>query len=235
MRTAVLLQARMGSRRLPGKVLARLGDRTLLAHCVRRLGASGLIVVVTTTQEPEDDAVVAEARRLGAEVFRGATYDVLARFIGAARAFGFTTIVRATADNPFVDADAAGRLLPVLARSAASYVTELSLPVGAAVEAVTIDALERAHALAHDPADREHVTTLVRRDRRFHAVELIAPPQLRRPALRLTVDTAEDLERARAIAAAFETADPLPNLAAVIDIAERLQRRGLTTSAKRGA
>ena len=87
-RTAIVLQARMGSARLPGKVLAPLGDRTVLAHCLLRLDMSGLPIIVATTERPEDDAVEAAARDAGVEVFRGQTNDVLGRYIGAARAFG---------------------------------------------------------------------------------------------------------------------------------------------------
>jgi spore coat polysaccharide biosynthesis protein SpsF len=232
---AIILQARMASKRLPGKVLARLGDRTILSHCIRRLAVSGHPIVVATTRSPEDDGVVAEARQLGAEVFRGAEHDVLSRFIGAARAFGVATIVRATADNPFVDDQATGRVLPVLTRSSADHAVELALPIGAAVEAVTLDALERAQALVTEPSDREHVTPFVRRDGRFRAIRLLAPPALRRPTLRLTVDTHEDLEFARAIVAACDAADPIPALGDVIRIAERLQQPDAPTRTKRGA
>src|SRR5690606_2943082 len=80
-RAGIVLQARLGSTRLPGKVLAPIGRWTLLEHCVRRLAFSGLPVVVATTTGAEDDFIASVARRHGAEVFRGAAADVLARFI----------------------------------------------------------------------------------------------------------------------------------------------------------
>jgi spore coat polysaccharide biosynthesis protein SpsF len=73
--TGIILQARLGSRRLPGKVLAPIGSRTILDHCVTRLSTSGLPVIVATTDQPEDDAVERAARRLGVDVFRGAEDD----------------------------------------------------------------------------------------------------------------------------------------------------------------
>src|SRR5690349_5480844 len=109
--TAIVLQARMGSQRLPGKVLARLGARTVLAHCIHRLAASGLPVVVATSEREEDDAVEAEARACGSDVFRGSQHDVLDRFLGAASAFSLSELVRATADNPFVDPGGVRRVL----------------------------------------------------------------------------------------------------------------------------
>ncbi len=191
---AIVLQARMGSTRLPGKVLASIAGRTVLAHCVERLRAcSGLTVIVATTELPDDDRVAAEAARLGAAVVRGPADDVLARYIKAAERFKLSDVVRATADNPAVDMDAPRRTLDLLRRSGADHVVEFGLPYGAAVEAVTVDALARAAALTTDAEDREHVTPFIRRDPRFLALPALAPALVRRPAVRLTVDTAADL------------------------------------------
>src|SRR5437762_1457410 len=116
-RTAIVLQACMGSARLPGKVLAQVAGRTVLAHCVERLQAcSGLPVVVATTDLPDDDRLVAEALRLGTTVVRGAAEDVLARYLQAASQLSLTEIVRASADNPAVDMDAPRRTLEFLRR-----------------------------------------------------------------------------------------------------------------------
>src|SRR5262249_27485842 len=160
---------------LPGKVLALIGARTLLEHCVRRLAASELPIVVATTDRPEDDVIVVEGARIGVSVYRGPADDVLARYVGAAQRFGFTQVVRATADNPFVDGEGPRRVLAHAQRLPADHVVECGLPVGAAVEAVSRDALERAHEVAADPYDREHVTSLIRRDSRFKAVRAVAP------------------------------------------------------------
>jgi len=224
-RIAVILQARMGSRRLPGKVLARIGTRTLIEHAVLRLAVSGLPVIVATTDRPEDDAVEREACRLGAQVFRGDADDVLGRFIEAARTFDLSAVVRATADNPCVDADGPARVLALARRIEADHIVECGLPVGAAVEVVTRDALERARALVADPYDREHVTSFLRRDPRFRALRVVAPGDVRRPGLRLTVDTQEDLDFMRAVLAATGAGTRLPRLAEVIRAAELLRVR----------
>jgi spore coat polysaccharide biosynthesis protein SpsF len=221
-RTVIVLQARMGSRRLPAKSLADLNGRSLLGHCVWRLVATGLPVIVATTDQAEDDAIVAEATRLGAGIYRGAADDVLARYVGAAEAAAATYVIRATADNPAVDGDAATRALEVLRRTRADHVIECGLPIGAAVEATTTDALVRAAALATDPKDREHVTPFIRRDRRFTAVRAIATPVLRRPQLRLTVDTVEDLEFMRAVLRPFAGRVRPPSLIEIVGVAERL-------------
>jgi spore coat polysaccharide biosynthesis protein SpsF len=221
-RTGIILQARLGSRRLPGKVLAPIGGRTILDHCVARLTASGLPIVVATTELAEDDAVERAAQRLGVQIFRGPEHDVLARFIGAAHAFAFTEIIRATADNPLVDQGAVPRTVVFRQRVGADHVIECGLPVGTAVEAVSLDALERAAALATDPYDREHVTSFIRRDTRFRALRAVAPGDVRRPGLRLTVDTPEDLEFIREVYASLDCGRQLPALTAVIRAADAL-------------
>jgi spore coat polysaccharide biosynthesis protein SpsF (cytidylyltransferase family) len=234
-RTAIVLQARMGSARLPGKVLAPLGDRTVLAHCLLRLDMSGLPIIVATTERPEDDAVEAAARDAGVEVFRGQTNDVLGRYIGAARAFGLEEIVRATADNPLVDPDAAPRVLELRRRVNADHTVESGLPVGCAVEAVTTRALIESERLIADPYDREHVTSFVRRTVRFRALRAVAPGHLRRPGLRLTVDTPEDLSFVRAVLAAAGSS-PMPSLAEVIRVADELLVKSATpTQSRQGA
>lgn len=234
-RTAIILQARMGSRRLPGKTLMTIGAQTVLEHCLTRLDASGLPLIVATTDRAEDDAVEAEARRVGAQVFRGDADDVLSRYIAAARTFEVTTVIRATGDNPLVDADGPSRVLELARNVRADHVVECGLPVGAAVEVVTLGALERAAALISDPYDREHVTSFIRRDPRFQSLRAMAPRHLRRPGLRLTVDTAEDLEFVRSVLESMGD-EHLPALASVIKAADaHLVRTIVRQRVQRGA
>jgi len=224
MRSGIILQARMGSSRLPGKALATIGGRTILDHCLRRLLFAGVApVVLATTDRAEDDALESVARGVGALVFRGETDDVLARFVAAAGAFGFDIVVRATGDNPGTDIQAPGRLIAALRNGAADYVYEDGLPYGAAVEAVTRTALLRASNEATQLSDLEHVTTYVRRHtRRFRVLQIQAPAPLRRPDVRLTVDTADDLEHVRAL---FErTGADMPSLRQLIEASGRPMR-----------
>jgi spore coat polysaccharide biosynthesis protein SpsF len=220
--TAIVLQARLGSSRLPRKALAPIGPRSLLGHCLIRLAAARLPIIVATTTSTEDDAIEIEARAYGADVFRGHAHDVLARYLAAADAFGLADIVRATGDNPFVDAGGPLRVIEFRRRFDADHVTERGLPVGMAVEAVSIDALRRASTLIVDPYDREHVTSFVRRDRRFRAVCTMAPGHIRRPGLRLTVDTMADLEFARGVHALLDSNEDPPTTPQVIRAASSL-------------
>jgi spore coat polysaccharide biosynthesis protein SpsF len=225
-RAAIVIQARMGSERLPGKSLAPIAGRSLLARVVERLQVQQeLPVVVATTTLLEDDLLCEEADRLGVAVVRGSADDVLGRYAFAASLLGVPAIVRATADNPAVDLDAPLRTLEILLRSGADYVVDYGLPVGATVEAMTLGALVRAAALATDPYDREHVTPFVKRDGRSRAVDALAPTALRRPDLRFTVDTLEDLDAMRRVYhEAGPSESPWP-LEALIAAADRVRAR----------
>jgi spore coat polysaccharide biosynthesis protein SpsF len=221
---AIVLQARMGSRRLPGKALALVAGRTVLEHCVERLQArSGMRVVLATTTLAEDDCVAQEGKRLGIEVVRGPDEDVLGRFVMVASALSLAEIVRATADNPAVDIDAPRRVLELRRSTGADHVTERGLPHGTTVEAVAAEALVRSAELTNTQSDREHVTLFLQRDPRFVALRFPAPMEVHRPDLRLTVDTAEDLAFVRMVIEHAEIGTPRPvPLAVLIAAADRL-------------
>ena len=197
----VILQARMGSVRLPGKSLMDISGQSLVEHCVTRLerSAVGPIVVATSTR-PEDDPLAAEAARLGALVFRGAAADVLERMRGAAALCPARFIVRATGDNPAVDPDSIGRLLTVMRDSRLDHSVEEGLPHGATVEILTGRALRLAAARATSPHDREHVTPFIRAAGNGFACAIVpAPGPLNRPDLQFSVDTRADLDYMRRI------------------------------------
>ena len=194
-RAGIILQARFASQRLPGKALASIAGRPILEHCLLRLLASeSAPVVLATTAGPEDDALAEVASGIGVPVFRGDSADVLGRYVSCAAHFRFDLVIRATGDNPGVDIDAPARILAGLQYTDADYVREDGLPYGAAVEGVRADALAQAAMLAGEPSDREHVTTFIRRRTDlFRVLEQVAPAAVRRPDVRLTVDTADDL------------------------------------------
>ena len=220
-RAGILLQARLGSTRLPGKALEPVGGCSILERCLRRLIAGGVAhVVLATTHASEDDALAAIAARLGVPVFRGAEHDVLQRFAVAAEIFGFDPVIRATGDNPAVDIQAAGRVLAALRSTGADYVVETGLPLGACVEGMTASALRDAASAAIDPYDREHVTTFLRRRTDLFRVHTVpAPVSLHRPSLRLTIDTPADLASVRELF--FRAGGDEPSLAELIAVSGR--------------
>jgi spore coat polysaccharide biosynthesis protein SpsF len=221
------LQARMGSKRLPGKTLLRIQGKSILERAIERLQCARKIdqVVVLTTKLDEDDAVVEEARRLGVDTFRGPAADVLKRFQQAAELFRPEVVVRATADNPLIDIGSANRIVQALQSSNLDWCMECNLPVGAATEAMTARALAEVDRIAHAAGDREHVTLYIKEHQeRFRVALLVPPDTLRRPALRLTVDTPEDFIFVEDIIQHLpETGRPLP-LESYLEIAANLSR-----------
>lgn len=205
MTTVAIVQARMTSSRLPGKVLADVAGRPMLARVVERARAARSLdrVVVAATDRPADDPVADWCAAAGVDCFRGDETDVLGRFAGAARAFGADVVVRLTADCPLLDPAVidrvVGELLDHPGTDYASNVTARSYPRGLDVEAFTAAALGRMDQLGRSAAAREHVTVPVRLER----PDAFAVRQVRSPEddsdLRWTVDTAADLEFVRLV------------------------------------
>jgi spore coat polysaccharide biosynthesis protein SpsF len=223
----IILQARVGSSRLPAKSLRPLAGVTLVARCLERLLAGGAApLVLATTERTEDDALQDEASTLGVPCLRGPDADVLARFAQIVEVLGPAYVVRATADNPAVDIDAPRRVLDHLRRGGVDYVVEQGLPVGGAVEGMRVETLLRAAREAVEPGDREHVTTYIKRpDQRFRVLMPLAPLHVRAQNLRLTVDTAEDfafMEQVLQLAGGRSARVPLSG---IIRAAERVQSR----------
>jgi spore coat polysaccharide biosynthesis protein SpsF (cytidylyltransferase family) len=205
-RVVAVIQARMGSTRLPGKVLSEIEGQPLLAWTVRGVQAIPGVsdVVVATTTEPSDDPVVALAGDLGVPTHRGSVHDVLARCHAAVAPFGPEVVVRQTADNPFPDPNVAAAQVRSLVEGGLDYVGIAGWPLGIAAEACRMTALDAADREATDAADREHVTPFVyRQPDRFRIGRLPRSGQGIPAAggARYTVDTADDLAFARAIAA----------------------------------
>lgn len=196
----------MSSTRLPGKVLAPLNDDTVLSLLLRRLRRASELdeVLVATSTDRSDDAVEREARRAGVPVVRGPLQDVLGRFLLAAEAAAAAAVVRITADCPLTDPGLVDDLVRLWRATGADYVTNTleprTYPDGFDIEVVSTPALTGLGRLADTAADREHVTTYLRRHRhRYAARELRLEPSL--GDVRVTLDTAEDLSRLRQLVA----------------------------------
>jgi spore coat polysaccharide biosynthesis protein SpsF len=208
------LQARMASRRLPGKVLMRIRGQSILERAIRRLRAARSVdeVAVLTTTLDEDDAIIEEACRLGALVHRGPELDVLKRFQEAAEIYLPEILIRATADNPLIDIGSVNRIVSALRSRELDYCMEVGLPYGAATEALTPAALKTAHLRAHKPDDREHVTRYIKEHPdEFRSAFLQAPEYLNQPGIRLTVDTLDDFAYVARLIGSFPgSSRPIP-------------------------
>ena len=202
---AVIAQARMGSSRLPGKVLKQVAGASLLEHLVTRvqLAETPLQLVIATTTAPADQAIADEAARLNVPCFKGPEEDVLERYAGASAMIGADVVVRVTGDCPLLDPSELDRVINVylnglkqeepwqFVRNQAGMTRRI--PHGHDVEVFSAELLRQASVHAIDPGDREHVTPYFYRvEGRFKAL-VTDPPGPDYSALRLTVDTPSDL------------------------------------------
>jgi spore coat polysaccharide biosynthesis protein SpsF len=201
-----VVQARMGSSRLPGKVLMELSGQPALGLLLDRLTRSRAArVVVATSIEAGDDPIEGFCEDRGVQVVRGSESDVLGRFIDALDQFPASHVVRITGDCPLVDPAVVDGVVELHLRSGADYTTNVlprTFPKGLDAEVVRADALRVADAEAEDPLEREHVTPfLYRRPERFRLANLRSGEDLGDE--RWTLDTAEDLETLRSMVAAL--------------------------------
>lgn len=212
MRFTVIVAARSGSRRLPGKALLPLAGRPMLGYLLARLLPSRLCsqVVLATTRKPEDDRLAAVAEGLGVPVFRGDENDLVARYLGACARFGVDHAVRITGDCPFVDADTLDHCLQAcLDRPGFDLATTKGeFPVGIDCEVFPAEFLDRLAGRPDlTPAHREHLTLYAYdRSERFRIERLKPPEGLGTPGGVFTVDTPEDYARCSELASRLDGA-----------------------------
>jgi len=219
--TLAILQARMSSSRLPGKVMRPVLGQPMIARQIERLRRSARLssIVIATSTEPGDDAIASEAERLGAGVHRGALDDVLSRFVGALAAAGNPkTFVRLTADCPLADWRVIDACIETHERTGADYTHNTAgwtYPKGLDVEVCETAALLRAHREAISAYEREHVMPyLYGHPQDFRIGQVSRDPPLR---YRWTVDTPEDFAFVTAVYQALYPGKPAFTTEDVLD------------------
>lgn len=208
-----ILQARMSSTRLPGKVLRPLAGRPMIERQIERLRRCTTLerLIVATSVEPSDDPLADHLTSLGVDLFRGSLTDVLDRYLGAARAFDVRgQVVRLTADCPLADPEVIDACVRLHANLGVDYVSNgrrRTYPHGLDVEAFDITALAAAAAEASDPYDREHVTPFIYRNPQRFSLGALTQ-EIDESALRWTVDTPEDYAFVERVYAALYPGNP---------------------------
>lgn len=206
------IEARMASTRLPGKSIAQVVGKTILEHIVERMRRAPSLeeIVVATSDNPQDDAIETMAGQLGLVCFRGSEDDVLDRVLRAAQSVGGNIIFQYGADCPFADPELIEGLLQIYLEGQWDFVSnalELTYPLGIVGAVFSTSTLEEINRLTQDPQDREDVTRYIwEHPERFRLYNLVAPPELNHPEIRLTVDYPEDLE---VVTAVFEALYPI--------------------------
>lgn len=201
-----VVQARMGSTRLPGKSMMDLGGRPLLENVLRRVAAARTIdATVLATSDLPGDAVLPEvAHRLGLHSLRGSESDVLSRFIQAGRQHEADVVVRICADNPLVDPGEIDRAVTTHLESDADYTFNHipamgnDYPDGFGAEVVNFPILEEIAERSGAPRHREHVTVYIWDNPDGYNIQTVhAPAAIAAPDVKLDIDTPEDMERMR--------------------------------------
>ena len=203
MKTVAIVQARMASTRLPGKVLRELAGKPMLEHVIHRVKSSKMIdeIVIATSRNEKDERIVELAKRLNVGWFVGSEEDVLDRYMKAAEQVAADIIVRITADCPLIDPHTIDRIVKRHLKLNVDYTRTLidqnnskSFPRGLDTEVFSINVLRKVHKLAKKPREREHVTAFIYEHPKMFKIEIIeAEESLQRPKYRLCVDVEEDL------------------------------------------
>jgi spore coat polysaccharide biosynthesis protein SpsF len=226
MRTVVIVQARMSSTRLPGKIMKQVLGRPLIDFLMERLSRVRLAdqVVIATTTNPADDIVAEWCQSKSIPHIRGSEQDVLERYIQAAHQFNAQTIVRITSDCPLIDPALVDKMIAYYQMHQEHYdymsnALERTYPRGMDTEVFSLAALEKAHEEARAPIERELVTIYMYwNPKRFRITNV--PDIKDRSQYRLTVDTPEDFELIRRM---FETLYPKNPAFGVEDMVQLLE------------
>lgn len=204
MKKVIIIQARMTSTRLPGKILKDVGGKPMLSQQLNRLRDCELVdeIIIATTINETDNEVEELAKSENIECFRGDELDVLSRYTGAARKTNADIVIRLTADCPLIDAEIVDEIIKDLIENIdkCDYVSNTekrTYPRGLDVEAFFADTLFRLDRLGKSQTSREHVTTYLRGENTDLFLIRQVCDEADNSDLRLTVDNAEDLELIR--------------------------------------
>lgn len=199
-----IIQARMGSSRLPGKVLMPIdGEKTVLFYVLNQLKFCKLVdkIVVATTNLEEDDILANHVQALGYDCFHGSPNDVLDRYYNCAKHFSFSTIIRVTSDNPLIDPQLIDLLVKEFSNNSFDYVSnslERTYPHGIEAEIFSFKSLETSWKEAALPSEREHVTPYIQKHPEKFSIHNIKQEK-NYSHLRCTVDRINDIKLVKLI------------------------------------
>lgn len=229
MKTVIIVQARMGSTRLPGKILKEVLGKPLLEYQVERIRWVKLAdeIVIATTLNDTDRVIVDLCDRLAIPHFRGSEQDVLRRYMEAARAFDADVVVRLTSDCPIIDPEIVDRVIRyyfdhTLEFDYVSNTLSRTYPQGMDTEVFPFSVLEEAFQEATESYDREHVTPFIyRHDHRYRLCNVAYPEN--HSHHRWTVDTLDDYLLIRKIIEKLYPTNPRYGMREVLDLFEQNQ------------
>jgi len=208
MTVVAIIQARMGSKRLPGKSMADLVNKPLLWHVLERVKRSKQIakIVLATTTKPEDEILLKIAKECSADIFRGSENDLVDRYYQAARAYGADIVVRICADNPVLEPEEIDRIIEYHKKGESDFSSNThningnGYPDGLGAEVFNFSKLEEVWKVTTNSRHREHPHTyFYEHPDKYRIGTIPCPTSFRRPELKLDVNTPKELEFIRAI------------------------------------
>lgn len=219
MNTIIIIQARMGSTRLPGKILKPLDSMDALGYNVARCKAIQNVseVIVATSNLPQDDAIEQWCKEKDVAYYRGSENDVLDRYVQCAKNYAPDYVVRVTSDCPFVDYEMANEMTTLMKKERKDVmILEGQMPRGLPVEIISYETLLTIHEKGTEPRHREHVTYYAYEFKeQFNTVVYHVPSNRQYPELRITLDTDEDYAMLQKVAEHFK--NPLVSSVDVIE------------------
>ena len=227
MRVVIVVQARMTSKRLPGKVMRLVDGRPLMGYLIERLSRVELAddIVIATTTNAEDDPIVEFCEEKGVRYYRGSEHDVLARYYEAAQICHADVIVRVTSDCPLIDPAVIDQALSKYIHhyprfEFLSNTIQRTYPRGMDVEIFSWESLEQAYHKATEEEEREHVTLYIYQNLKEEKIGMLQYPK-NESSYRWTVDTQEDFELIATLLHELHKTDPHFTLEAALALMER--------------
>jgi spore coat polysaccharide biosynthesis protein SpsF len=229
-RVVGIIQARMGSKRFPGKSMVDLAGKPLLAQVLERVKRARRldVLVLATTPLSQDEVLAGLAREYGVEVFRGAENDLVSRFYEAAKRFEAEVVVRMCADNPVMEPAEIDRIIEYHLKGESDFSSNMSeiqgngYPDGLGAEVFDFETLEGLNRLTTDPRNREHPHTyFYEHPEKYRIGTVQCPAEFRRPDLKLDVNTPEEYRFMKAL---FENLYPLKHDFHITDIIQWYDR-----------
>ena len=196
MKVIGIIQARTSSKRLPNKVVRRIGNKTILDILLSRISKSRLLdgTIVATTMDKSDNIIEEVAQKYGVNVYKGLVKDVLDRFYNASKLCNADIIVRITADDPLTSISLMDMQIIQILEHGYDYVAPKKITIGLGSEVFTFNALEISWKNAKEKYEREHVTPYIYEHPEIFKIYFIKPPEnLQRSDMRLTIDYLKDL------------------------------------------
>ncbi len=195
----VIIQARMGSKRLPGKSLKKYNNITPLEVLVKRIKKVKKIskIIIATTKLKTDNIIFKHSKKLNVEIYRGSNLNVLNRYYHAAKKFDSKNIIRLTADCPFIDLNTLKKMIKIFSKTNCNYLSNTyplpcTYPDGSDIEIFDFKSLEQSSKKAFLPSDKEHVTKYLWNSKKFKCKRIDNKKNLSN--YRYTIDTIDDFK-----------------------------------------